>query len=138
MTVVPQLADGRRALLLRFRYTTTSWSLEFPRCPVGGDLAWKEPAEDWLLETLRLQAAALTLCGAVHVEPQMLTTSNLVAWAENCAIERAFVADPNSLVAGLIFVTPANLDELILSGDVHCGASLAALTLVRCREQRAK
>jgi len=128
-TIIPMLPDGQLVLINRYRYAPGKWSLEFPRGaenPV--DDCWRDSAARTLLADTGLTSDRLTLLGATNADPQFSSTSGVTVLAEGCQVSNA--AAPSELISGSIMLTPECLAQFIRQGDIDCGVTLAALSLL--------
>ena len=129
--IVPQLADGRFGLVVRYRFAPAKWSLEFPRAlSDDDDETWRNTCARVLDDATGWLARDMTLLGSVQVDPSCMATRSIVALAQACTPQRVVGWDPNQMIAGCIAVTSQALDLLIRRGDVECAATLSALCLV--------
>lgn len=141
--VVPLSSDDRLHLVSRYRYATGAWSVEFPRFELdGGDGGWRDAAEIDLFRMTGLVAEKLSMLGAVHLEPALLTTSTIVILAEGCRVSatrrRAITTiDPDEetpaaeIVSGTLALPLVEVSDLVRRGEISCGVTLAALAHYR-------
>ncbi len=141
--IVPLSSDGRLHVLSRYRYSLQAWSLEFPRFDLeGGDSGWRDAAELDLFRMTGLVADRLSMLGAVHLEPALLSTIAIVILAEGCRLSAThrrsnatrLVDDespPGEIVSSVLPLPLVEVSNLVRRGEINCGATLAALAMYR-------
>ncbi len=150
--VLPRSTDNRFHLVGRYRYPVGRWSVEFPRFDLeNGDAGWRDAAADDLFRIAGLSTERMTLLGAIHLDPSLLTTMAVVILAEGCQLaarsrqtppaSAPSTADeqnqePDQLVAGSVALPQEELFELIQQGEILCSVSLAALTVYRASQAK--
>jgi hypothetical protein len=71
----------------------------------------------------------MKLLGSTNIDPCYLTATALVVLASGCEMKQAARWDEERLIAGTVAVSERALSQLILSGEIECGLTLAALSI---------
>ena len=127
--------DGERVTLVgQVKYPVGRFCWEFPQGATDDDASAtpEHTARAELIEETGLRAGTLTHLGRLHYAPGVLSQGYDVWLATDLV---AGDAQPEETEVGLQTraVTPAELDALVVAGDVTDAASLAALQLLRIR-----
>ncbi|MFE9770908.1 NUDIX hydrolase [Streptomyces sp. NPDC005931] len=124
VVILPQHPDGI-ILIRHFRHSTREWHLEFPRgfgTPGGRPDA---DARRELLEEIGARADTLTSLGVVHPDTGQTATSVHLYHAE---ISEYRLADEDEGIGAVEPVSPGELTDLIRTGTVTDGFTIAAYT----------
>jgi hypothetical protein len=137
--LLPQTDDGYLQFVLRYRPAVCRWSLELPRSSApDDDGGWRTAADDELFQATGLTCEKMTLLGSVNVDPAHLAAVTLIVLATNCRLKQSPQWVPKELIAGTINVHRNWISQLIVSGDIECGLTLAALSIYLARQSLAR
>ena len=129
LVVIPVRADGRLSLVVRYRYASEKWSVEFPNgFGVAVEENWQDTACRTLLEKAGLAAARMHVLGGVHHRSHVSATNYAVVFAQQCE-QVGTVFDTKRSIAGTVEISLPCLYQLIRRGDVDCSLTLAGLAL---------
>lgn len=127
VAVLPMF-DGRIVLVRHFRHATRSWHWECPRGATDPGEAAEQAAIRELREEIEGEVASIRLLGRIHGSTALMGMSVALAWAELTAIGRTQAAEG---IAALRLVTPAELDEMVLNGEITDAFTLGCVLHAR-------
>lgn len=130
VVVLPQYGE-RVALIRHFRHSTRSWHLEVPRGFGAPGMAAEESARRELREEIGVPAESLEPLGVVYADSGLHGAPVHLFHAR--IAQAPWVDDDEEGIAGVRFVTPAELSDLIRDGEINDGYTMAAFTRASLR-----
>jgi 8-oxo-dGTP pyrophosphatase MutT (NUDIX family) len=122
--------DGARLTLVgQFRHPIGAFTWEFPQGSVDG-AAPEDAARQELEEETGLRAAALRHLGHAY-GAYGFCSQGFHVWLATDLVQGEPRREPTEQGMEVRAVTPAELDALVLSGEIHDACSVAAWALVR-------
>jgi ADP-ribose pyrophosphatase len=125
--VVATTRDGRIPLVRQYRPAVETHVLELPSGAIDGDETPDAAARRELLEETGCEAGALVPLGQLHVDSGRLETQQWAFFAPDVRIVNERPTGEESLE--VIFVTPRELERLVLSGEFNLAAHVAMVGL---------
>ncbi|MEO3783779.1 NUDIX hydrolase [Actinocorallia sp. B10E7] len=116
---------GRILLIRHFRHSTRRWHLEIPRGSGMPGTSPEDNARRELLEEIGAEAAALTPLGVVHPDTGLTATAVHLFHA---AVDDYGPPEEHEGIDRIIPATPAEVADLIRTGELTDGFALAAYT----------
>jgi ADP-ribose pyrophosphatase len=127
VAVLPRLGD-RIVLVRHFRHATRSWQWECPRGATDPGETTEQSAIREIAEEIEGEVAGLRLLGRIHGSTALMGMSVALAWAELTAVGKTQAAEG---IAGIRLVTPAELDEMVVNGEITDAFTLGCILHAR-------
>lgn len=127
VAVLPSL-DGTIVLVRHFRHATRSWHWECPRGAVDPGETTAQSAIREIAEEIEGQIASIRLLGRIHGSTALMGMSVALAWAELTAVGKTQAAEG---IAGTRLVTPAELDVMVVNGEITDAFTLGCILHAR-------
>lgn len=131
VVVVPELEDGRIALIRSYRHATQSWSLETPAGSLGDQpgLDVEEVARRELVEELGATCKELVLLGRFQIANGFARYSPHFLLARGVSIDKEPTPETGEVLGARVIVPRDEAHRLAISGQINDGESAFAILL---------
>ena len=127
--IIPVLEDGRVVLTLQHRYLEDKQSIEFPAGGMKGEKDTALAAQQELLEETGYNIESMSKLAQFQPASGFVKDTTHVFLAYVTDQQQQQLDDSEDIE--LLYRKPAEIDEMIHSGDVWCGQTIAAWFLAR-------
>lgn len=130
--VVIAYKDGEIALIKQFRHSVRGWRWEAPRGFAESGETTIETAHREMLEETGYSIENCKVLGEIEPDTGLTATSCFVVSSTISLHENMPITDPSEAIQSVQLFTPSEVNDLVLSGQLTDGLTLAALRIREC------
>lgn len=132
VVIIPELEDGKIALVKQFRPVVDEWTIEFPGGAINPEENPLDAAKRELEEETSLTSDQFELLGVMRPNPAIMSNRCFVYLAKNCRIDGKHNFDPFEDITVLTF-NHSEIKDLIRKGEINHSVVLGAFSFYLLR-----